>query len=138
MIRKRQYAALPFVKVRHGIKICLITSRETGRWIIPKGWPQRGLRPHKLAALEAYEEAGLKGQTARDAIGSFSYIKIMDDGSEAECDVTVYPMLVEEQAESWPEQSERKVNWVKLKKAIRMVDDEGLSELLRNFTPPAA
>ncbi len=138
MIRKRQYAALPFVKLRQGIKICLITSRETGRWIIPKGWPQRGMRPDKLAALEAYEEAGLKGQTARDAIGSFSYVKVMDDGSEAECDVTVYPMLVEEQAKTWPEKSERKVSWVKLKKAIRLVDDEGLSKLLRKFSPPAA
>lgn len=124
--------------LREGIKVCLITSRETGRWIIPKGWPQRGLRPDKLAAREAFEEAGLRGQTARDAIGSFSYVKVMDDGSKAECDVTVYPMLVEQQAKTWPEQSERKVNWVKLKKAIRMVDDEGLSKLLRKFSPPVA
>src|SRR5262249_33662947 len=39
----------------------LVTSRETRRWIIPKGWPKRGKSPYRSAAREAFEEAGVIG-----------------------------------------------------------------------------
>lgn len=138
MIRKTQYAALPFTAFSDDMKICLITSRDTGRWIIPKGWPQDGLRPEELAALEAYEEAGLRGKTAKKPIGSFKYMKVLKDGSEIECEVDVYPMLVEHQADKWPEQQERKVLWVKRKKACRLLDDAGLASLLQEFCPESS
>jgi ADP-ribose pyrophosphatase YjhB (NUDIX family) len=38
--------------------VLLVTSRETGRWIIPKGGPIKGFKPAKTAAREAYEDAG--------------------------------------------------------------------------------
>jgi 8-oxo-dGTP pyrophosphatase MutT (NUDIX family) len=132
---RKQYAALPFIFSVDSIEVCLITSRETARWIIPKGWPQKGLAPHELAALEAFEEAGLKGRTETIAVGRFHYVKHLDDGSEVECDVRVYPMLVEYQAINWPEQDQRTSIWVELDRAVELVDEEELSILLSRFNP---
>lgn len=130
---RKQYAALPYVVSRDGIELCLITSRGTGRWLIPKGWPQKGMAPHALAALEAFEEAGLKGQIDPRPIGSFRYMKRLDDGSEIECDVSVYPMLVDYQAIIWPEHEQRTIMWVKPQQIIDFLDDEKLSHLVRKF-----
>jgi len=54
----------------------LLTSRETGRWVIPKGWPIKGRKPAEVARQEAYEEAGLIDRiTGKSAIGSYHYEK---------------------------------------------------------------
>ena len=135
MSGRQQYAALPFVKLADGIDVCLITSKETGRWIIPKGWPKKGMAPHELAALEAFEEAGLKGSSDPTAIGCFHYSKRLDDGSKVECEVSVFPMLVEYQAINWPEQQQRTAVWVRLEEAARLVNDQELSNLLCRFEP---
>ena len=58
-----QYAALPYRRrADGGIEVLLITSRETRRWIIPKGWPAPGLTPHDSAINEAMEERGAIGR----------------------------------------------------------------------------
>jgi 8-oxo-dGTP pyrophosphatase MutT (NUDIX family) len=131
----KQYAALPYTVDAGRVRVMLITSRETKRWIIPKGWPKRDLKPYRLAELEAFEEAGLRGKISKDVVGQFTYQKLMDDGSQVQCDVIVYPLLVESQASNWPERDDRNCKWVKLSKAAKLVDDKGLAELLREFTP---
>lgn len=135
MTIRKQFAALPYIQLAKKIEVCLITSRETGRWIIPKGWPSKNLAPHELAELEAFEEAGLKGRADPRAFGKYHYRKRLNDGSDIDCDVAVYPMLVEYQAMSWPEQDQRQAVWAKRKKAARLVDDQELSILLRRFKP---
>ena len=66
----KQYAALPW-RYSGGVReVCLISSRETGRWVIPKGWPIKGLTPPQTAAREAYEEAGLGGMMSTKPIGA--------------------------------------------------------------------
>lgn len=135
MPNAKQYAALPFTVDAGRVRVLLITSRETGRWIIPKGWPKRNVEPHRLAALEAYEEAGLRGKISKKSLGKFTYQKLMDDGSKVQCDVIVYPLLVERQVNEWPEKGDRNCKWVKLSKAVDIVDDEGLADLLQRFRP---
>ena len=135
---RKQYAALPFVCLAQRIEVCLITSRATGRWIIPKGWPQESLAPHELAAQEAYEEAGLKGRIGIQSIGRFRYLKQLENGDSVRCDVAVYPMRVDYQTLDWPERTQRRLLWVKLKKAAKLVDDPELSSLLRDFDPLGA
>ncbi|TIM18205.1 MAG: NUDIX domain-containing protein, partial [Mesorhizobium sp.] len=56
-----QVAALPWRDTKHGIEIMLITSRDTGRWVLPKGWPEAKELLCEAAAREAGEEAGLRG-----------------------------------------------------------------------------
>lgn len=136
--RKRQYAALPYVIKGRQVELCLITSRDSGRWIIPKGWPQKGLAPRELAALEAFEEAGLIGKIGKTPIGHFRYAKRIDDGAKVRCEVDVYPLLVESQAIDWPEKAQRKAAWVKPRKAAKLIQEEELRDIILAFEPSAA
>jgi 8-oxo-dGTP pyrophosphatase MutT (NUDIX family) len=87
-----QYAALPYRhKGKFSTEVLLVTSRDTGRWIIPKGWPLKGKAPHKAAAREAREEAGVVGKINRRAIGAFSYRKRLKGGKVVVCEVQVWP-----------------------------------------------
>ena len=55
-----QYGILPYRRTKpNSLEVLLITTRQSRRWIIPKGWPIKGLKPVKSAAREAYEEAGV-------------------------------------------------------------------------------
>ncbi|MGL4294307.1 MAG: NUDIX hydrolase, partial [Aestuariivirga sp.] len=67
--KARQFAALPWRDAGHGIEVLLISSRGTGRWVIPKGWPIKGFAPHASAAREAFEEAGVGGIIGKGALG---------------------------------------------------------------------
>ncbi|MEM7169704.1 MAG: NUDIX hydrolase [Pseudomonadota bacterium] len=137
MKSKKQFAALPYVMNGDSVEICLITSLTTRRWIIPKGWPQKNLAPHKLAALEAFEEAGLKGKTGKKSLGHYHYDKQLDDGSVVDCDVDVFPMRVESQSVDWPEKGQRDLAWANPKDAAKLLDDAELAKIVRKFQPRA-
>src|SRR6266567_9047960 len=91
--RRVQYGALPY-RLTAGSRpqFMLITSRETRRWVIPKGWPKKGKSPRYSAAREAFEEAGVVGAVAKRPIGSFSYEKRMTNGGVVVCEVRVFPL----------------------------------------------
>jgi 8-oxo-dGTP pyrophosphatase MutT (NUDIX family) len=127
---------LPYRFTKGGaLEILLITSRSTRRWIIPKGWPIKGLKPAKSAAREAYEEAGVRGAIAGKQIGKFNYEKRRDDESSAvPCEVRVFPLLVKRQLKAWPEASERELRWLDPAEAASYVEEEGLRELINAFT----
>ena len=125
-----QYAALPYILIADELRICLITSRETKRWVIPKGWPKSGLLPHELAAREAVEEAGLIGEIETDPIGTYSYSKRLRLFSSVTCQVTVFPLLVHTQRVHWREERERTLAWMSPSEAARNVQEPDLSSLL--------
>lgn len=114
----------------------LITSRDTGRWIIPKGWPQKGCKPHKVAAREAYEEAGLVGHPAKRCIGSYQYKKRLSPKVFITCNVRGFLLEVEQQLDDWPEKAERQRCWCTPFEAAARVEEFGLRMLLRNFSLP--
>ena len=131
-----QFAALPFRIIAGRLEILLITSRETRRWLIPKGWPIRGLRPREVAAREALEEAGLVGRiVGKRSIGSYHYSKRLPDNREMICRVKVFLLSVERQLDLWPEKEQREQRWVDPKKGAQMVDEGGLAEILRSTFP---
>ncbi|HEY1934850.1 MAG TPA: NUDIX hydrolase [Acetobacteraceae bacterium] len=75
-----QYGALPYSLNKAGeIEVLLLTSRTRRRWIIPKGWPIKGLKPAKSAAREAFEEAGVRGTVSGKPLGRFTYDKQLDE-----------------------------------------------------------
>ncbi|WP_346432948.1 NUDIX hydrolase [Breoghania sp.] len=96
MKRKRQFATLPFRNSKGKLEVLLVTSREMRRWIIPKGWPKKSMVPHKLAMLEAYEEAGVRGKIELDEIGHYDYVKRLDDRHDVMCRVGIFPMKVKD------------------------------------------
>lgn len=132
---RQQYGALPYrVGADGALELMLITSRSTRRWIIPKGWPMKDLKPAEAAAREAYEEAGVRGSIARRAIGRFRYDKLLDaDGLTVPCEVKVFALRVERQAKAWPEQDERETRWLSPGQAVSLISEEGLRELITAF-----
>lgn len=131
----KQVAALPFRVGADGrIEVLLITSRDTGRWIIPKGWPMLGRKAHRAAEREAFEEAGLKGQIAASPVGWYRYEKRLDGGLALPCKVRVYPLRVEVQHERWPERDQRTLRWVAPEEAATLVHEDELQQLLAGFT----
>jgi 8-oxo-dGTP pyrophosphatase MutT (NUDIX family) len=104
-----QYAALPYRAIgKSQLEVMLVTSRGTRRWIIPKGWPKRGISPNATAAQEAFEEAGVIGKVRKRPIGSFPYVKLLPQGVTASCRVQVFPFRVTRQQKKWPEKRQRK------------------------------
>ena len=126
-----QFAALPCRVTGDGSRqVMLLTSRGTGRWIIPKGWPIKGLKPREVAAREAYEEAGLIGRVARKKpVGTFHYAKQLDTDPLL-CEVHVFLMWVDTQLADWPERAERQTQWFDVADAAGRVDEGGLAEII--------
>lgn len=128
----RQVAAIP-VRVRDGqAEICLITTRDTRRWTVPKGWPMKGIKDHRAAAVEAHEEAGLIGRAGKEAIGDYSYWKRRGDHFDL-IRVTAYRLDVEKIAAQWPEMEERDVRWFLPCDAAALVDEADLGALIETI-----
>lgn len=127
---RTQVAALPF-RVRDGVlEVMLITSRETGRWIIPKGWAQSGRKAHAAGAREAREEAGVVGKIRKRPIGTFRYQKRLSPEQTIPCKVQVFLFEVGEVRSEWPEQADRQRCWLPVAEAVHRVADSGLRKLL--------
>jgi 8-oxo-dGTP pyrophosphatase MutT (NUDIX family) len=115
------------------VEILLITSRETRRWVPPRGNAIPGLRPYESAAQEAFEEAGIRGGVQPQEIGTYRYGKRSRDGRVTPALVHLYPMLVTEEACAWPEQHERERRWFAPDAAAAAVDEADLAALIRDF-----
>lgn len=139
-----QIGAICWRMHRGKIEVLLITSRDTGRWVIPKGWPINGLTLAAAAAREAWEEAGVEGHVLDASLGHFNYAKIMTPVASIPCNVVVFGLRVSKLKDRFPERKQRQRKWFGLEKAARMVDEPGLRELLRDlpanpaFHDPAA
>ncbi|MDJ0640164.1 MAG: NUDIX hydrolase [Paracoccaceae bacterium] len=130
----KQIAALPIHWDKKGRpRILMVTSRERGRWIMPKGWTMDGKKDWQAAKIEALEEAGAVGFVSDQAIGAYHYKKRLDDGRSVRCRVTVYPMIVEKLKRRWKERKERKRHWFSLAKAAKLTDEPELTALLREL-----
>jgi 8-oxo-dGTP pyrophosphatase MutT (NUDIX family) len=132
---RTQFAALCFRLKAGQPEVLLITSRETGRWVIPKGWPMPGMSPMRAAEQEAWEEAGVKGRIGRNCLGIYSYAKVIDGNNNLPCVVALFPLKVQRLETTFPERRERKRKWFPLKKAAARVDEPELAQLLLAFDP---
>ena len=134
----RQIAALPYRTEADGsLSVLLITSRETRRWVLPKGNLIKGLAAHEAAAHEAYEEAGVSGVPCPTAIGFYRYAKRRGNGVLRTMTVDVFPLAVTEQAADWPEHDERDTRWFSPSEAAKCVEESDLKALLGTFRPPS-
>lgn len=133
----QQIAVLPYKVASPAadapIHVLLITSRGTGRWVIPKGQPIAKLPPHASAAVEAEEEAGVLGSACPTSIGSYRYRKRRSSGASIWTDVEVFPFAVTQELDTWKEQHERERRWFTLAEAAEAVDEPDLRALIRSF-----
>ena len=140
--RYPQVGALPVREDEKGrLRVLLVTSRDTGRWVVPKGWPIDGLTDWTAASIEALEEAGAEGDVASEPLGAYPYAKRLDDGSTKPCEVTLYPLHVSRLRGRWKEMDQRERRWFAPKHAAKKVDEPELGRILqslgRNLRSPA-
>lgn len=132
---RKQIAALPVRLNKNGkLRVLMVTSRDTGRWVMPKGWPMDGKKPWRAAEIEALEEAGVVGEISKSKIGLYTYNKRLSVRREVPCQVALYPMVVEKMLKRWPERKERRRKWFSPKRAARSVREPQLRELLISLT----
>ncbi|WP_149535929.1 NUDIX hydrolase [Siccirubricoccus phaeus] len=134
----RQCAALPLRELDGAVQVLLVTSRDTGRWVLPKGWTEARNLAAEQAAVEAFEEAGIRGIVAPTPIGSYEYEKRIGNGRSLPCRVEVFPMRVAELLEDWPERAERERRWFNLAEAAQAVEEGGLGRLMLQLARPEA
>jgi 8-oxo-dGTP pyrophosphatase MutT (NUDIX family) len=130
----RQYAALAVMESGGTPQVLLVTSRGSGRWIIPKGHPEKGMKPRAVAKLEAFEEGGVTGVISKEPIGKYRSAKRLDSGKLVPCEVTVFRLQVSEHLASWKEDQQRRRLWVPLTQAARMVEDGGLAAFMERLS----
>jgi 8-oxo-dGTP pyrophosphatase MutT (NUDIX family) len=129
-----QYAALPWRRdAAGGVEILLITSRETRRWVIPKGWPIKGLKPPATAAREAFEEAGVEGAAAKKKLGVYHYDKRLRSGRLQHVRVAVFALKVAIERDDWPERGQREKRWITIMQAADLVDEPDLKAIIAAF-----
>ena len=134
MKTRDQFGAIPVAEDHEGrLLVLLLTSRETKRWVIPKGWPMKRRTPAQAAAREAFEEAGVRGTTSETPIGSYSYLKRLPSGGSVPCRVTVFLLDVQKELRKWPEKGQRVRQWFNPVEAAELVQEAELADLLRGL-----
>ena len=131
---RAQFAALCWRIKNDQVQICLITSRNRKRWIIPKGWPIHKQTPANAAATEAYEEAGISGEAFDICLGVYSHNTLAKVGN-APIITMVYPLHVTHVHSRWPEKEQRRRKWFSLKKAAKKLSEPALKQIVADFNP---
>ena len=129
----QQFAAVPLKRQGSEIRVLLLTSRGTGRWVLPKGWAERGLTGPEVAAKEAFEEAGLVGEVQPNSLGTYSYDKSMTQDQSVPCRVEVFTLWVDQQLDEWPERAQRIRQWFSLSEAGGKVHEADLRVILEKL-----
>jgi len=131
-VRYKQFAALPYRLRDNDVEILLITTRKKRRWSIPKGWPIKHVTPEQTAAVEAYEEAGVRGAPGKKKVGTFRKRRIRKKQAVT-CEVEIFPLQVGRQEGNWPEKQQRSRIWVAPRQAAKLVKKAGLRRAIKNF-----
>lgn len=126
-----QYAALPCRRdADGGLLVLLVTSRETRRWVAPKGWPMPEKDGAGAAGREAFEEAGVLGVVSLPPVGRYVYAKRLSPKRAKRVEVEVHRLDVVAELDDWPERDERRRQWFPPKEAATLVEEEGLAALI--------
>lgn len=130
----QQVGALPWRIAKNGeARILLVTSRRSGRWIVPKGWPMEGFAPRQTASREALEEGGVIGVLSKAPVTTYRYIKRLDNGANVTCRVAVYGLNVRGTLVDWREKAQRQRRWFSLAAAADRLGDRELSAFVRTL-----
>lgn len=133
---RTQFGALCYRIVKGKLEFLLVTSRRSGRWIVPKGWPMDGKTPFEAAAQEAWEEAGATGKIGKRSLGIYSYHKCIEsENLRFPCIVMLFPLKVKKLAADFPEKDQRRRIWLSAKKAAARITEPELARIVRDFDP---
>ena len=129
-----QVAALPWRREADGaISVLLITSRSNGKWMLPKGWPIKGLSEAESARQEALEEAGVEGIVDAQALGSYRYSKLSGNGSSVPGQAVIFPLAVTREKKDWKEKGQRRRRWMSPREAAEAAHEPDLARFLAHL-----
>ncbi|RVT84302.1 NUDIX domain-containing protein [Rhodobacteraceae bacterium CCMM004] len=131
---RTQFAALCWRMRKDRPEFLLITGRRSRRWGLPRGWPMPGHAPAEAAAVEAFEEAGVSGETGDVCLGIYTAPPARACGDVPRV-VAVFPLRVTDEHEEWPERGQRRRRWVRRKKAAALLRAPELARLILDFDP---
>lgn len=114
------------------IEVLMITSRDSGRWVIPKGWPMKKKKPHRVAALEAWEEAGGVRKVKKRPIGYYTSVKVLGNGDGFQAIAQVHLLQVSEISSDYPDSGQRRRVWARPDEAAEMGKEPELKSLIRS------
>jgi 8-oxo-dGTP pyrophosphatase MutT (NUDIX family) len=123
-----QSCVVPYRVAETSVTFALITSRNTGRWIVPKGTVEPNMTAAASAAKEALEEAGLLGTTGAQPLGEYFYSKF---GRVYR--VEIYPFLVTQQLDDWDEKHFRTREWVNAVDALSRITEAAVQDAIRQL-----
>lgn len=132
---RQQFAALPWRRTDAGLEVLLITSRESRRWVIPKGWRKKDEPGPFTAARETLEETGASGVVREAPLGHYRYQKQGKNGLPQRVKVAVFALEVVHEHDDWPEKPFRDKLWTTLAEAAALVDEPELQGLIAAFAP---
>lgn len=106
------------------LEIMLVTSRQSRRWIAPKGRIEPDHTIAEAVVQEVYEEGGLKGQICTVPAGRVRYRKHGEINREL-----VYLFRIEELLDDWEERSSRERRFVPFDETGELIERTGLRRL---------
>ncbi|CAN7040937.1 unnamed protein product [Brassica rapa subsp. trilocularis] len=126
---------IPYRYKKHGggreIEVLLISAQKKGKgMLLPKGGWEIDESIEEAALRETIEEAGVTGQL-EESLGMWQYKSKRDNMMVH--DGYMFPMLVSEQFEIWPESGFRQRKWVCLSEAIELCRNGWMREALEVF-----
>ncbi|MDD7969988.1 NUDIX hydrolase [Roseinatronobacter alkalisoli] len=116
-----------------GREVLLVRTMRLGQWVLPKGWPMKGKSLAEAAAIEAWEEAGVRGSVSENPIGAFTYTKIKKSGLPVSCRAQIFRLDVQRISDSYPEARKRKRKWFPIAEAAEIVRDPEVRDLLKSL-----
>jgi len=125
---QQQAAAVPYRYENGKLRVMIVTSRRTGRWVFPKGSMGKA-KEWKAAQQEAYEETGVSGEVDRKPLGRYASLKVRGDDAWM-VDVALYPLKIEKFHKKFPEKAERKRKMVSVKRARKMLAQPEMGALV--------
>ncbi|MGV3553359.1 NUDIX hydrolase [Rhizobium sp.] len=125
--RPDQCGALCWRVTGSGVEVLLVTTKTSGRWILPKGNVKRHETMHECARREAFEEAGVTGRIGKKALGRIEYLK---RSLGRRLSVSIFQMLVTAQEDDYPERKFRRRAWFGFAEAAERIEEADLRALL--------
>jgi 8-oxo-dGTP pyrophosphatase MutT (NUDIX family) len=129
--RPLQVGAVPWCR-RAGSKleVLLITSRRSGKWIVPRGWTSRLRRLPRSAKREALEEAGVRGFISREPIGHVDLPKDYRLAGTIQWRLALFSLEVTDVLETWKETGQRQRQWFSPEEAAKLVSPPEVGALI--------
>ncbi|XP_020424686.1 nudix hydrolase 16, mitochondrial [Prunus persica] len=118
------------------VEVLMINSTSGPGLVFPKGGWENDETVEEAAIREAVEEAGVRGDIM-DFLGHYFFkSKTLQDelSPEGLCKAAVFPLLVKEELQFWPEQNTRQRSWLTIPEAIGLCRHQWMKEALEAFS----